>query len=358
MKYLNSEKLNRNLKKNAERDLEEKKLFGVSYWVMQAGTTVSKHCFGTADGITPLQNDHLFRLASMTKPITALATLILVGKGRLSLSARADLYVPSLAGITLAKEKLHPQTPITVRHLLSHTSGLKICAVSAKDRETAAGTIARSVRAGLEFEPGTQQAYNSYVAFDVLGEIIAAVSGTTLPDFLEREIFHPLGMNDTCFSPSEEQWGRMVALHDRIDGENCIGKTVSGCVFEGFPHTHPLAGGGLVSTLEDYGKFAKCLLADGAGLVSGDLFSQLRTPQVSESVMPGSERWGLGVRVITAEDAALPLGSFGWSGAYGTHFWVDPENQIIAIMMKNSRVDGGADNQSARNFEHAVYDAI
>jgi len=354
MKPIVCETLKRNLEKIAERDLAEKKHFGVSYWVMQAGKTVAKCCFGTADGEIPLREDHIFRLASMTKPITALAALLLVERGALSLSTRADLYVPSLAEITLAQSKTAAKTPITLRHLLNHTSGLKTCAVTAKDRETAAGTIARSVRAGLEFEPGSRQAYNSYVAFEVIAEMIAGASGMALPEFLEREIFSPLGMKDTGFSPNEEQWGRMVAMHDCVDGENCIGKTVPGCVFEGFPHTHPLGGGGLFSTLEDYGKFTVYLLEN----IATPLVSQLCTPQVEDTLMPGDERWGYGVRVITGDGETLPVGSFGWSGAYGSHFWIDPENKLIAIMMKNSRVDGGMDNRSAKNLEHAVYDAL
>ena len=354
MKRLNAEKLIQKLEQNTAMDLEEQKLFGVSYLVMQAGETVAKCRFGTADGITLLREDHIFRLASMTKPITALAALILVEREVISLDTRAEEYVPSLSGILLAKDKLPAKTPITVRHLLNHTSGLKICAVTAKDRETALGTIARSVRAGLEFEPGSRAAYNSYVAFEVLSEIISGAVGMPLPEVLEREILAPLGMKDTTFSPNEEQWSRTVVLHDRFDGVSVVGKTVPGCVFEGFPHTHPLAGGGLVSTLSDYAKFAAYLLQN----TQTPPVSLLCTPQIEERIMPGNQRWGFGVRVITGDGRTLPVGSFGWSGAYGSHFWIDPENQIIAIMMKNSRVDGGEDNASAVKFEHAVYNAI
>jgi len=350
MKRINGEQLNLRLEQDAARGISERKTFGLSYLVMQAGETVAKRYFGTADGVAPLRDDHLFRLASMTKPITALATLKLAERGVISLDTRAEEYLPSLCGVLLANEKVPARNPITVWHLLTHTSGLKTCAVTAKDRETALGTIARSVRAGLEFEPGSRQAYNGYVAFDVLAEMLAGACGMPIETILEREIFSPLGMRDTTFSPTDEMWGRLVALHDCIDGESVMGKTVPGCIFEGFPHTHPLAGGGLVSTLTDYGRFAAHLLEH----LTAPTVSALRTPQVEKSE---NEAWGFGVRVITGRHT-LPVGTFGWSGAYGSHFWVDPENQIIAIMMKNSRVDGGADNDSAVNFEHAVYDAI
>ena len=350
MKQLDIEKLNHSLAQNAAKEIAEQKTFGLSYLVMQGGETVAKHLCGTADGVTPLREDHLFRLASMTKPITALATLKLVERGLLSLDTRAEEYVPSLSGILLAKEKTPAKNPITARNLLTHTSGLKTCAVTAKDRETAHGTIARSVRAGLEFEPGSREAYNGYVAFDVLAEMLAGASGLTIERILEREIFTPLGMRDTAFSPTEEQWERLVALHDRIDGVSAVGKTVPGCIFEGFPHTHPLAGGGLVSTLTDYVKFASYLLEH----LTTPSVSELRTPQVGKSK---NEAWGLGVRVITGPHT-LPVGSFGWSGAYGSHFWVDPENQIVAVMMRNSRVEDEEDNATIIDFEHAVYDAI
>ena len=87
-----------------------------------------------------------------------------------------------------------------------------------------------------------------------------------------------------------------------------------------------------------------------------EVFKQMSTPQISEEIMPGDARWGLGVRVIVKESYPyLPVGAFGWSGAYGSHFWIDPANKIIAVFMKNSKVDGGGGNESARNFEKAVY---
>ena len=94
-------------------------------------------------------------------------------------------------------------------------------------------------------------------------------------------------------------------------------------------------------------------------IISEDMLRLMRTPFVSEDIMPSSERWGLGVRVIVSEDYEnLPVGAFGWSGAYGTHFWIDPTNNIAAVYMKNSLFDGGAANESARNFEKAVSDSL
>ena len=155
----------------------------------------------------------------------------------------------------------------------------------------------------------------------------------------------------------------MIAMHNRVDGVNCIEKMIENCVFSVVPCTHYLGGAGLVSTLADYSKFAQMLLNKGKTptkqIIREDTFRLLHTPFVSEDIMPGSERWGLGVRVIVSEDyGTLPVGAFGWSGAYGTHFWIDPINDIAAVYMKNSLFDGGAANESARNFEKAVNDAF
>ena len=154
--------------------------------------------------------------------------------------------------------------------------------------------------------------------------------------------------------------GRLVAMHQRADGENVEEPMADNCIFEQVPMTHFLGGAGLVSTLHDYCHFAELLLSEGTfrgrTILSRETFRLLCTPQVSKEIMGGNERWGLGVRVITEEAYPhLPKGAFGWSGAYGSHFWIDPQNQLYAVFMKNSRVDGGSANESARKFEEAVY---
>ena len=148
-------------------------------------------------------------------------------------------------------------------------------------------------------------------------------------------------------------------MHTNIDEQNAQQAMPVDCIFEDYPCTHYLGGAGLVSTLKDYSRFAKMLLNNGrtsqTQLISENTFRLMHTPHVPETIMPGAERWGLGVRVITEDSYPyLPVSTFGWSGAYGSHFWVDPENELIAVYMKNSKVDGGAGNESARKFEEAV----
>ena len=330
-----------------------------------------KH-FGVSDfdKKTSVDDNTIFRLASMTKPITAVAILLLIDRGEISLETPVktilpqfeDIHIISEQGVDLGVTK----TDVTIMHLLTHTSGFgstKPHNMTAEDKKTIKNTIDYFVKAGLDFEPFTKQAYSGYAAFDVLAAVVEKITGQDYEEFLQSEIFAPCNMNNTTFIPTESQQRRIITMHNKIQEKNCIGATVDGCVFENFPYRHKLAGAGLVSTLTDYSNFAQMLLNKGKiskkQIISEDTFNLLCVPYVPYEIMPGNERWGLGVRVVTSENHKyLPIGSYGWSGAYGTHFWCDYENNISAVYMKNSKVDGGAYNKSACRFEKAVYDAM
>ncbi len=372
MRRLNEKLLIENIERVAQFDISNNKIFGSSYFVYQKGNLAVEKNYGTValNSDIPVTNLTLFRLASMTKPITAFATLILVDRGVLSLDDRVDKYLPEFKNIHIIDMEQNdfglPQNPPTIRHILSHTSGigssgsLKLQNMNDYDRKTTDAMVDFLVRTGLDFEPTTKEMYSGVGAFDVLTKIIELISGMDYLSFLEKEIFTPCGMKDTTFTPNIEQWGRMVAMHAKINGENAESEMQKDCIFENFPCTHYLGGAGLVSSLRDYCNFAKLLLNRGKTenkrLLSEETFNQLCTPQVSKEDMCGKEHWGLGVRVVTGKEYPyLPIGTFGWSGAYGSHFWIDPENEIFAVFMKNSRYDGGGGNQSATNFERAVY---
>ena len=174
-------------------------------------------------------------------------------------------------------------------------------------------------------------------------------------DFLKKNIFDPLGMTDTTFTPTDGQWARMIDMHDYDGQKGFLGHSFDGCVFEDFPTSHPLGGAGLVSTLEDYSKFAEMLLSEGEYIITPDSVRLMSTPLVPYSIQKRNKRWGLAVKVVTDESYdSLPLGAYGWSGAYGTHFWVDPENRITAVYMKNSQFDGGGSSVTGENFERDV----
>lgn len=378
MRSLNASLLKLNIEKIARYDLDNCKVFGSAYCVIQNDDVIYKNCFGntSADNAQPVAENTMFRLASMTKPVTAVATLILVERGLLSLSDKVSEYLPEFKDvhITQVTQSDHfidfgkAKNDITICNLLTHSSGigsdlLKEQKMTDKDRNSISDSVKFYSEIGLDFEPGTKQQYSGVGAFNVLARIIEKVTNTDYQSFLKKEIFEPCDMRNTTFAPTKEQWNQIIAMHNKVDGKNSVVGMNKNCVFGDFPCTNYLAGAGLLSTLDDYSKFAMMLLNKGKTpkkrIIREDTFKLLHTPFVSAEIMPGNERWGLGVRVIVSENyETLPVGAFGWSGAYGTHFWIDPTNNIAAVYMKNSLLDGGAGNESARNFEKAVKDSF
>ena len=378
MNKLDTSLLKTNIEKTAQCDFDNRKVFGSAYCVIQENKVIYKKYFGTtsADNTEAVTENTIFRLASMTKPITAIATLILVDRGQLSLSDKVSDYLPEYKDVHITQisdtnEKIDlgkAQNDITICHLLTHTSGIGSDAAKSQkmideDKKSIDNTIEFYAKAGLDFEPGTKQQYSGTGAFDVLVKIIEKITKTDYLQFLQQEIFEPCEMVNTTFVPTKEQWKQIIAMHNKVNGNNCVVKMKENCVFVDYPCTHYLGGAGLVSTLDDYSKFANMLLNNGKTskkqILSEEAFRLLHTPFVSEETMPSNECWGLGVRVIVKEDyKTLPVGTFGWSGAYGSHFWIDPINKVAAVFMKNSLFDGGAGNESARNFEKAVSDSF
>ncbi len=372
MKLLNVAKLKNNIEEIAKYDFDNQKVFGSAYFVMQNGETVYENCFGTVSvSGAPVTSSTVFRLASMTKPITGIAVLLLKERELIDLDDPVTKYLPEFKGIhvveydgaALSDKGITPVMP-TIRHMLTHTSGIgseqfKLNKLTAEDKQTVDASIKFYIENGLDFVPGTRLMYSPTGAFDVLTKIIETVSGTDYLSFLENEIFKPLGMNDTTFIPTDEQWARMITMHNKENGVSIDAPSFDGCVFVNFPCTHFLGGAGLVSTLSDYSKFAAFLLNGGKGLLKPETFKEYRTPQIPHSLADGNETWGLSVRVIHKEEyGVLPVGTYGWSGAFGTHFFIDPVNNIAAVFLKNSYFDGGAANESARMFEKAVESAF
>ena len=374
MRILDKDLLVSGLQEMGDYDLEENKVFGSCYSVVQGEEEVYKKYFGHAsvDRKEPLHEKMIYRLASMTKPITTVATLILIERGLLSLDDKVEDFIPQFKNVPIKKvvdgelvEVEIAKTPVTIYHLLTHSAGIgsdsaKDKFISVEDKKTALDMSLAMVRIGLDYEPGTSQYYSGTGSFCVLGYIIEQVCGTSLQEFYTKEIFEPLGMSDTTFIPTEEQWSRVIEMNGRVDGK-CVAVPMNeNCAFTNYPCSHCLAGAGLLSTLDDYVKFAKMLLNKGKvgdkQIVSSALIEQMATPQVR---IEDSTYWGFGVRVIANDSHPyLPKGSFGWSGAYGSHFWIDPKDNVAAVFMKNATLDGGAGNQSSRHFEVAVRNAF
>ena len=376
MKRIDPERLAALIEAHAAAELAENRIGGKEIAVDQAGRPVFRRAFGFADACLPARR--LYRAASMTKPITAAAVLRLADGGKLDPDWPAARFYPELNRMRVAEVrdgKIVSTRPargvIRVSDLLSHTSGVGCSPVAeALADDNSALPLKEAVRRilshPLSFDPRTAQAYSGTDAFDLAAGIVAMVSEMPFEEYLKREIFDPLGMVDTTFDPDPGQWARMVPMHKRTAaGESAVSETTPGRVFETFAPERTSAGAGLAVTADDYLRFAEMLRAggvsaDGARILSEAAVRRMSTPNVPAALGMSCEQWGLGVRVIAEPGYphGLGVGCFGWSGAYGTHFWVDKENGIVAVLMKNSRYDGGAGNRSACELERDVTEAL
>ncbi len=379
MAEINVEKLAKLLNKKLAHDTETGRTGAVAAAVTQHGKDVYTGFFGTQTfgGDAAPCGSSIFRMASMTKPVTAVAFGVLCDKFGVDLDDSLCKYLPQAKQLPmkiLTEEqqilevcKIDGDMPL--RRLLNHTSGINSENVGAfmlgHLTEKAMSSLENAVdfwlENGVAFYPGSRQCYSPTGAFDVAGRIIELVSGMSVGEFYKKYIFDPCDMLDTTFTPSDEQWRRIVWMHDFKDGAAVEKPMNEGCVFDKIPVSYPVCGGGLISTLNDYKHFAQMLLNggkfNGARIISEEYFKRFSTPSLPEFIQLGDQRWGLGVRVITGPGyRLLPVGAHGWSGAYGTHYWVDPVNDLTAIYLKNSC--SGAAGNTAGEFEQCVHDAL
>ena len=365
--------LEKNLTKRIEEDIFSQRVSGVAVAVLQHGKLVYKGTFGVQipGQNAPLPENAVFRIASMTKPVTTVAVLIQAQRGKLKLDDLVSRYLPAYADLTVGKERRPCEEPLRIWHLLTHTSGMEadpdyrqwVNEIPAQRQRTLEEAVQLYLEQPLFCEPGMLRLYSGRVAFDVLARIVEITAGIDFATFVQQEIAAPCGMVDTTFAPDADQWGRMIGMHAYRDNCAVLAETVPGCVVDQVPVTHPLGGAGLVSTLDDYIKFAQMLqnqgVTENGRILDASWVRLMATAQLAPELMNDKVNQGLGVRVIVGENYPyLPVGSYGWSGAYGTHFWIDPANGITAIYMKNSCSDGGSGSLTGKHFEEDVYNSI
>ena len=373
MQYLDREQLKQNIEIRMAANMASHFVGGASLWVWQDGEEVYRNHFGPDVG-----EKTFYRLASMTKPVTAVAVLQQMEAGKLALTDPVDKFYPEFRDMPLVKAengKLiptgKPEERPTVMHLLTHTAGfggdvevLHHRNMPPEDRVSLQRTIPYYASSGIGFEPFSQVLYSGCAAFDILAGIVEKLSGLSFDEYLQKNIFTPCGMTEITFAPTREQWARMIPMHDRVEGEPSLGQTWDGCVFENLPVTRFLGGAGLASPLEDYTHFARMLLQggefEGNRILKPETVALMATPHVPESVAHDPlKRWGLSVRTVVSDQHPTRVkGSYGWSGAYGTHFWVDPENKVAAVILKNCRNDGGSASVASIEFEADVKNSL
>jgi CubicO group peptidase (beta-lactamase class C family) len=303
------------------------------------------------DGL-PMRPDTLFRIASMTKPITAIGVLMLVEEGKLALDDPVETHLPEFLGqmmvaarseetITLEK----PRRAITLRDLLTHTSGLPAAPppglsdlYSRRNHTLAEAVLAFSQRP-LDFEPGTRWAYCS-PGIDTLGRVIEVVSGQSYERFLRERLFDPLGMRDTTFDPSPEQVRRAAVVYERKGGALRPVAAFRGGLPEGA--RNPLPAGGLFSTAPDLARLYQMLLrggtAGGRRYLSESTLAEMTRVQTGDLKAGFSEGIGFGlgwsiVRQPVGVTDMLTPGAYGHGGGYGTQCWIDPRRGLFTILL-------------------------
>ncbi len=297
-----------------------------------------------------MKPDTLFRIASMTKPVTAIGIMILVDERKLSPDDDVAKHLPEFANQMLVAEKgaapVKPSRPIKVRDLLTHTSGLpggypgEMASVYAKRDFMLAETTAAIAKQPLQFEPGTKWAYCN-AGIDTLGRIIEVLSGESYEGFLQKRIFTPLGMTDTAFYPNTEQIKRLAVTY----GKGKDGKlTVSPNSLIGSPEKpkHPIPAGGLVSSAADMAKLYRMMLhrgeLDGKRILSAKSVAEMTRVQTGEIKTGFVDGMGFGygwavVREPKGVTAMLSPGTFGHGGAFGTQGWIDPKRDLFCVLM-------------------------
>ena len=332
----------------------------------------------------PMTRTSIFRMASMTKPVIGTAMMMMIEEGKVSVTDPVSKFIPEFKNIRVgilqspggrganaAAPKFYTvpaDRELIVKDLLTHTSGLvagpmgqsEAAKIRRKPEETLADFIPRLATTPLEFQPGTRWMYSASDGFDPLGRIVEIASGQPLNIFLKQRIFDPLDMPDTSHYPTDAQMSRLVSVYQKRD--NGLVKTPLAASLSMSSKVYFASGGGLVSTVDDYSHFAQ-MLANG-GEYNGHRLLSPRTVKYMASVhipytLPGrspGEGFGLTVRVIQdalAGEIRISDGSFGWSGVYGTHFWVDPKEEIVAVMMCQTSI-----REMRPEFENAVMQAI
>jgi CubicO group peptidase (beta-lactamase class C family) len=384
-----SERLAR-IAQTVERHIDAHDIAGAVTLVARRGRIAQFEAYGLADldSRKPMSKDGLFWIASMSKPITGVAILMLLEEGKVRLTDPVSKFIPEFRGLKVAVLEERKDSPatgsasdtpkyhtvpanreITIRDLLSHVSGLASrgpasSAEIAKDPrrpgETLASYIPRLGAIPLDFQPGTRWSYSPSAGFDTLGRIVEIASGQSFDQFLRQQIFDPLGMKHIFFHPPEEGLPRIASTYHRdggaltkVDQQARLANT-----------TYYSGAGGLMTDAEDYLQFGQMLL--NGGQLNGKRLLSPKTVELMSAVhaadtLPGRPKgrgFGLSVQVVNDAVAAgyrVSDGSYGWDGAFGTHFWVDPKEKIVGILMVQTN---NPNRELDRDFENAVMQAL
>ena len=373
-----------------EREIADGNLVGTVTLIARHGEVVHFEAagrYGLEDN-RPMKTDALFRIFSMTKPITTVAAMILYEEGAFHLGDPVAKYLPELEAIQLLVdgELVPPQRQMTIEHLMTHTAGLTngwhpedpveraYRDAALRQSQDLDAFIEKLATLPLRFEPGTRYHYS--VATDVLGALVERLSGQTLEQFFQTRIFDPLGMHDTFFNIPDDKIPRMAGSHLWNAEQQAMGLMPAGLLPPTSGVTLFSGGGGLISTAHDYWRFCEMLRQGGSldgvrilGPKTVQAMTMARlTPEVRDNgateypashLYPG-QSFGLGAGVITdpAQVGVISSkGEYSWGGIANTKFWIDPEEDLIVVFM--TQVLGTSHSDRHRfDLKVATYQAL
>jgi CubicO group peptidase (beta-lactamase class C family) len=381
-----------------QRHIDAKSLAGAVTMIVRNGRIAhfESHGLIDIDANRPMPKDGIFRLASTSKPVTAVAVMMMLEEGKLRLNDPVSRFIPEFKSMKVAVPKpgseaaapapggrggrggppvevdLVPASrEITVRDLLTHGSGLmsgglgQRASASVGQRapeDTLATYIPKLGSASLDFQPGTLWRYSGLAGFDILSRLVEIASGQTFDRFLKQRLFDPLGMKDTGFALLPDRAARIVPLYRRT--QNGLEKLPDQSGLSSA--TYFSGAGGLVSTAEDYAQFATMLV--NGGELNGKRYLSPRTIELMASnhtgdmaggqmgMSPRGIGFGLGVQVVedpVAADRRVSKGAWGWAGAYGTNVHIEPQEKMVTIIFMQTSTP-----QLQRDFENAVFQAV
>lgn len=352
------------------QDYVSKKMIpGAVVLIVRNGKSVYHKAFGYADieNNIELKKDNIFRIASQSKAITSLAVMLLFEEGKFQLDDAVSKYIPSFKSPRVLErlnwiDTTYTTQPakgeITIRQLLTHTSGLDYAAIGSQEFKAIyakAGVPSgignhnmilsekMKILSGLPLKnhPGEQYTYS--LGIDVLGYLVEVLSGMSFDQFLRTRIFQPLGMNDTYFYLPKEKHSRLVTLYESKDG---LIKKVDHKIYDGVNPDYPKlegkyysGGAGLSSTVEDYAKFLQLFLNkgefNGVRLLSRKTVEIMLTNQIQLQI-PNQHGLGFGLETEKNDHQSIvSIGTFNWGGAFNSQYWADPKEKLILIIYTN-----------------------
>lgn len=360
-----------------QEQIDRNEIAGAVTMVVSKDRVLHLETTGLADMAAhkPMQADTMFWIASMTKPITATAVLMLQDEGKLDVHDPVAKYLPEFASL---KTPSGQPANLTLIQILTHTSGLgEAGGPGAREAKTLADLVPLWLAAPMQFEPGSRWSY-CQSGINAASRVVEVVSGMSFDAFLKKRLFQPLGMKSTTFYPDASERTRQVTAYAKNTATGSLEAVPPRPEFG--PRDRPPQGnGGLYSTAEDYGRFCQMLLGggrfQGARYLSEASMKQLSTPQTPETLPTGffqndtygrrglNYGWALGTCVLKAPHDGVPAmlspATFGHGGAWGTQAWVDPVKGVAYVLMvQRSNFPNPSASDVRRVFQQAAAKAL